>query len=328
MQPIAFQPTARLEPHVLDAAAAWLVRLHDNGVTEEDRRACERWRQSDPAHARAWERAQALVAKLGALPPELARPALGRPVRAARRAAAAKVAALLALGPSGWLAWRVADAGGWAAEHRTATGEQRVLQLPDGSRVTLNTASAVDVRFDAAQRLLVLRAGEILVATAPDPAEVHRPLRVATREGVLQALGTRFTVRQDAGRTRLAVLEGAVRITPSRGDGGTVLSAGQQTGFGERLVDVPLPRDASGTAWTHGMLLADGMRLADFTAELARYRPGLLRCDPAVAGLRISGAFPVADTDRVLTMLVSTYPVDAATRLRGHWVTLVPRSAS
>lgn len=327
MQPIAFMPTAALDPRVLDDAAAWLVRLHDSAVTEEDHRACERWCQSDPAHARAWERAQSLVAKLGALPPGLAMPALGRPVRAARRAAVAKVTALLALGPSGWLAWRVADAGGWAAEHRTATGEQRRLPLPDGSRVTLNTASAVDVRFDAAQRLLVLRAGEILLESAPDPA--RRPLRVATREGVLQALGTRFTVRQDSDRTRLAVLEGAVRITPTRGDGGdgsAVLSAGEQTSFGERLVDAPAPRDAAATAWTRGMLLADGMRLADFTAELARYRPGLLRCDPAVAALRISGAFPAADTDRVLSMLVSTYPVDAAVRLRGHWVTLVPRA--
>lgn len=323
MQPIAFTPITTLDPRVLDAAATWLVRLHDSAATDDDRRACERWRQSDPAHARAWDRAQALVARLGGLPPALAMPALGRP---ARRAAVAKVAALLALGPTGWLAWRVADAGGWAAEQRTATGEQRTLQLPDGSRVTLNTASALDVRFDAAQRLLVLRAGEVFVESAPDPTQ--RPLRVATREGLLQALGTRFTVRQDAGRTRLAVLEGAVRITPLRSSAQAVVDAGQQAVFSADRIDAPTARDATATAWTRGMLLADGMRLDVFAAELARYRPGLLRCDPAVAGLRISGAFPVADTDRVLSMLVSTYPVDAAMRLRGHWVTLVPRTSA
>lgn len=327
MQPIASTPasTSALDPRVLDAAAAWLVRLHDSAATEDDRRACEHWRQSDPAHARAWDRAQTLLARLGGLPPALAMPTLGRPVRAARRAAAAKVAALLALGPSAWLAWRVVDAGSWAAEHRTATGEQRGLQLPDGSRVTLNTASALDLRFDAAQRLLVLRAGEILVESAPDPA--GRPLRVATREGLLQALGTRFTVRQDSGSTRLAVLQGAVRITPLRGGAHAVLAAGQQTRFSAEQIDAPMPSDAVATAWTRGMLLADGMRLADVTAELARYRPGLLHCDPAVAELRISGAFPLGDTDRVLRMLVSTYPVDAAVRLRGHWVTLVPRGS-
>jgi transmembrane sensor len=73
------------------------------------------------------------------------------------------------------------------------------------------------------------------------------------------------------------------------------------------------------------MLLADKMRLADFVAELSRYRRGALYCDPAVAGLQVSGAFPIDDTERVLRMLVSTYPVDAVTRLHGYWVTLVAR---
>jgi transmembrane sensor len=327
MQPATSHTAAQaLDPRVLDAAAAWLVRLHDSAATEADRRACERWRQSDPAHARAWARAEALVHKLGGLPPGLALPVLGRPVRAARRAAIAKTAALLALGPSLWLGWRATDAQGWLADHRTATGEQRALRLPDGTRVTLNTASALDLRFDAAQRLLWLRTGEMLVETAPDPAATPRPLRVATREGVVQALGTRFTVRQDDGRTRIAVLEGAVRIRPTQGGEAMVLDAGRQTRFGAQRIDVPVPVDAAGTAWTRGMLLADGMRLADVVAELARYRPGLLRCDPAVAELRVSGAFPATDTDRALGMLVSTYRVDAVTRLRGHWVTLVARS--
>ena len=165
----------------------------------------------------------------------------------------------------------------------------------------------------------------MLVETAPDTAATPRPLRVATHEGLLQALGTRFTVRQGAGRTQVAVLQGAVRIAPGDGSATQVLTAGQRTRFDVRQIEAPVPVDAAGTAWTRGMLLADGMRLADLVAELARYRPGLLHCDPVVAGLRVSGAFPVTDTDRVLSMLVSTYPVDAATRLGGHWVTLVPR---
>ncbi|MGQ3128901.1 FecR domain-containing protein, partial [Variovorax sp.] len=209
-----------------------------------------------------------------------------------------------------------------------ATGERRELQLADGSRLTLDTASAVDVRFDAAQRLLVLHAGAILVATAPDTAAAHRPFRVQAGGGTLEALGTRFSVRrEEEGATAVAVFEGAVRVTPERG-ASRVLPAGQQTRFGADGIEAFAPADESRVAWTRGMLLADAMRLADFAAELSRYRPGALRCEAAVAGLRISGAFPLDDTDRVLRMLVSTYPVDALTRLRGYWVTLVARNIS
>ncbi|MGJ7543484.1 FecR domain-containing protein [Variovorax sp. LT1R16] len=313
-----------VDPRVLDEAADWLMRLHDSRATPADRLACERWQRADPAHAQAWARAELLMNKLGGLPSALAMPALGRPAQAGRRAALGKLAALLASVPAGWLAWQVADAQGWTAAHRTATGERRELMLADGTRVTLNTASALDVRFDAGQRLLVLRAGEISVATAPDNAAVHRPFRVVTREGLLQALGTRFTVRQDEGRTRLAVLEGAVRITPERGGARpVVVEAGGQTAFSRDTIDATRARDPDASAWTRGMLVADRMRLADFAAEVARYRPGLLACGAAVAELRVSGAFPIDDTDRVLRMLVSTYPVEAVSRLRGHWVTLV-----
>lgn len=333
MSALKFEASA-LAPRVLDEAAEWLMRLHDSAVTDEDRRACERWRQSHPDHARAWARAELLMNKLGGLPPALAMSSLARPARGNgnnnRRATLGRLAALLAAVPAGWLGWQaveMADERGWMAGHRTGTGERRDLRLADGSRLTLNTASAVDVHFDGVQRLVVLHAGEIFIATARDPAAAHRPFRVASAGGTLEALGTRFSVRKEAGgATHIAVLEGAVRITPDRA-AARVLPAGQQARFTADGIDNVSPADASVLAWTQGMLLADGMRLADFAAELSRYRPGLLQCDAAVADLRISGAFPLADTDGVLRMLVSTYPVDAATRLRGYWVTLVPRKA-
>jgi transmembrane sensor len=74
------------------------------------------------------------------------------------------------------------------------------------------------------------------------------------------------------------------------------------------------------------MLLADQMRLDELVTELSRYRNGLVRVDPSVAALRVSGAFPIGDSERTLDMLVSTYPVDAVQRLRGYWITLIPRA--
>ncbi|MBW6154852.1 FecR domain-containing protein, partial [Pseudomonas aeruginosa] len=76
----------------------------------------------------------------------------------------------------------------WLADQRTGVGEQRRLTLPDGSLLTLNTDSAVDLAFDASQRLVRLLRGEIFVDSRADP----RPFRVATAEARLHAGAARF----------------------------------------------------------------------------------------------------------------------------------------
>jgi transmembrane sensor len=313
-----------VSPKALEQAAEWLVRLQD-GASSDERAACEQWRSSDPQHALAWERAQRLLDKLGTLPPELAMPVLNRAPDSARRAAVTRIVALMLTLPAGWAGWRYAQAQPWSGDMHTAVGEQRMVTLDDGTSVTLNTASAIDVRFTRSERRIVLRTGEFLVRSghAPD----NRPLRVSTAEGMLQPLGTLFNVRRHACSTDLAVLEGAVRITPAdAADEALVIDAGSQTRFNARHIAPIRATDPAMTAWTTGMLLADQMRLDALVAELSRYRNGLVRVDPAVAALRVSGAFPIADGERTLDMLVSTYPLDAVQRLRGYWITLIPRA--
>lgn len=316
---------AGIDAAALDQAAEWLMRLHQGDATDADRQACRQWQNASADNARAWARAEALMSRLGGLPPALAMPVLQRP--SSRRAAVAKLACLLAAAPAVWLGWRSYDESGWSADHHTATGQRRDIQLADGTRVTLNTASAIDVRYDAQRRLVRLRSGEIMIATAPDTAALARPFYVQTAEGLLQALGTRFSVRQEQGRSRLAVFEHAVRIEPQRvpASGWLTLRAGAKASFSADAIETPNALGPADDAWTRGMLLADGMPLADFSAELGRYLPGLLRCDPEVAGLRISGAFPLDQPERILSMLVSTYPVRALRRFGGYWVTLSAR---
>lgn len=207
---------------------------------------------------------------------------------------------------------------------RTATGEIRELTLPDGSRVVLSSATAIDVRFDARERRLVLRAGEILVQTAPQAGMAHRPFRVQVEQGVVEALGTRFAVRHGETATRVAVFEHAVEVRPAGLQGDRVrLQAGQGAdlrfdGVGDMAAAPPAL-----AAWRDGILVADGMRLDTFVAELARFRPGLLSCDEAVAHLRVSGIFSLRDTDRALHNLARALPVRLAWRTR-YWVVVRP----
>ena len=318
---------AAIDPVALDEAAEWLMCLSATDVSDEDRAAWAIWRNSSPERHQAWCRAELVMGKLGAVPPSVAMYTLDRPASPSRRAAVAKLAAILALAPLGWSGWKFTEQQGWTADYLSAVGEYRELTLADGTQIFLNTDSAIDVRFDASQRLIRLIRGEILIQTAPDNVVPSRPLRVATDEGRMQALGTRFSVREASGRTYLAVLEGAVRIEPANAKNAQplVVQAGQKTDFNTHAASHITPVDKTATAWTQGMLLADKMRLADFITELARYRRGFIRCEPAIADMRISGTYPVDDPQRALNMLLMTYPLTATSRLNGYWVLLSSR---
>ncbi|WP_033875799.1 DUF4880 domain-containing protein, partial [Pseudomonas aeruginosa] len=159
----------RIPSPILDEAAEWLVRLQDSGCTDDTRQACAQWRQRSPQHAHAWERAERLLQCLGRLPPALALPTLGRE-RGLDRRRAIKHLALVLGGASLVLAtWQAEPLRDWLADQRTGVGEQRRLTLPDGSLLTLNTDSAVDLAFDASQRLVRLLRGEIFVDSRADP---------------------------------------------------------------------------------------------------------------------------------------------------------------
>ncbi|MBG6388477.1 DUF4880 domain-containing protein, partial [Pseudomonas aeruginosa] len=158
----------RIPSPILDEAAEWLVRLQDSGCTDDTRQACAQWRQRSPQHAHAWERAERLLQCLGRLPPELALPTLGRERGLDRRRAIKHLALVLGGASLGLATWQAEPLRDWLADQRTGVGEQRRLTLPDGSLLTLNTDSAVDLAFDASQRLVRLLRGEIFVDSRAD----------------------------------------------------------------------------------------------------------------------------------------------------------------
>ncbi|WP_437881998.1 FecR domain-containing protein [Pseudomonas sp. LRF_L74] len=307
-----------IDREVARQAAHWLMLLHSGEADERQLYDCERWRLADPEHERAWQRVRQVQEKFGLLPPGMAMSTLGRE----RRNAFKTLLVLAIVAPLGYTAYRLGERQQWLADQRTAIGERRSLVLADGSRIQLNSDSAIDVRFDERQRLIVLRRGELLIDSGKDPAFASRPLRVETAQGMMQALGTRFSVRRldDRALTHLAVFDGAVRASPFHGDSVTI-SAGQQLRFSQesRGVLSAVTEDAAG--WSRGQLIADGMPLREFLAELDRYRAGWLRCAPEVEGLRISGTFQLDNSDAILAALPATLPV-VVTRRTNYWVTV------
>ncbi|MGH8045163.1 MAG: FecR family protein, partial [Stenotrophomonas sp.] len=258
------------------------------------------------------------------VPAPLALPVLGRGADPARRAALKRLGLWLAVMPAGWLGWQVLSPAPTGPIERTAVGERRRAGLPDGSQLLLDTDTRVVVRFDDQQRGLWLERGRIRVESAPDPQSPARPLQVFTPHGRIRALGTRFDVRLDAELTHVSLIEGRLQISPDRGDP-WLLEAGWKATFDTGGAQRSERLDDTRTAWATGMLVADALPLGELVAELARYRRGALRCDPQVAALPVSGAFPLDDTAQSLAMLEATYPVRVQRAAGGLWTTVAAR---
>jgi ferric-dicitrate binding protein FerR (iron transport regulator) len=144
-----------------------------------------------------------------------------------RRQALKLLSGALLVGSAAWLGKDAVGWQQWAADFASATGERRGFQLPDGTRVELNTASAVDLGYTAQQRLIKLARGEIIVTCGgiEEGSSVDRPLRVKSRHGVYEGVDARFILRQDTDCTRLSVTSGIVAIHSPRKSGSFSLPA-------------------------------------------------------------------------------------------------------
>ncbi|MCS4294978.1 transmembrane sensor [Comamonas sp. BIGb0152] len=321
-----------IPPAVAQAAVRWLLDLEpgDSATARRKRQQWQQWLDADPLHAQAWQRMAQVDSQLRGVPTAVAVQTLASPALSRRHAVrlavmlGAGAGGLLAVGhsPLGTQAWLSAT-----ADLSTATGQQQRSVLADGTRLLLNTASAVDLRYSSSERLIVLRAGEIHIESAadpsPDPATGQaRPLRVRSSQGWARAIGTRFSVSQYPDHTLVQVQEGQVELQLRQDRSQTLrLAAGEQGRIGASQLLHEAAAPASEMAWTQGMLVADDMRLGDFVAELARYRSGHLHCSPEAAALRVSGSYPLGDTDRVLAALSRALPVHTISRTR-WWVTV------
>lgn len=297
---------------VARAAAQWLALLESGAATERDHAALQHWRDSHPQHEQTWQKAQSLRQRFSALPQALAMASLDRP-QPGRRAVLKRALGVAALLPTAWLISRQLPIDTWRADLRTATGERKRLPLADGASLQLNTATAVDV--DMAQRRVSLVDGE-LALTVPGAAA----MTVQTRYGQLLVSQADVCIRQLASGCLVSVLKGTVQVRDLSGQMAT-LQAGQQAplkagGLGARALF-----DVLQLGWRDGVLTAQNQPLGDFLRELERYRPGVLRWEPRLETLRVTGSFRLDDTDRILNLLASTLALDVQYRTR-YWVSL------
>jgi transmembrane sensor len=300
------------------AAAQWLALLESGTANEQDRAGLQRWRDSCASHEQAWQRAQALRQRFADLPSALALQSLDRP-EPGRRVVLKRALGAVALVPAAWLIGRQLPLEVWRADLQTSTGERKEVRLADGSFLQLNTASAVDV--DLQSRRLRLVEGEISLKV-PGAS----PLTIQARFGQVIVSQGEVCVRQDLRGCRVSVFSGSVQLQSLQG-AALVLRSGQQVSLQATGVGPISPFDVLAPGWREGVLMAKNQPLGDFLRELSTYRPGVLRWEPELEALRVTGSFRLDDTDRVLALLAASLPLEVHSRTR-YWVTLLPRKNS
>lgn len=315
-----------IDPRILKEAAQWLTRFQNNEIDDGARREWQRWKSSSIQHDQAWEKAERLLGMLRTVPSELAAP-LDRPSRLNRRQAIKAVIATALVGPAGWLGYRGVQQ--WLGHaYSTGVGETLMVKLSDGISLTLNTDTTISLDQSEGQRQISLLGGELLLDTMASASASANATTLATDDGWLRIERARVNLRRHRAHSVAAVMAGAVQLTAARSSASLTLLAHQQASFTAQKIERSAFTDAdTASAWVDGVLYAEHMRLGDFIDELGRYRQGYIVCDPAVAELRISGAFQLADTGRVLATLQQTLPVQISFRTP-YWVSVTARRES
>ncbi|SDX46698.1 FecR family protein [Pseudomonas syringae] len=306
------------EREVVRRAAQWLALLESGGASEEDHAMLQHWRDSAAGNERAWQKAQQLRQRFSAVPANLAMATLDRPDKA-RRAALKRVLGFAAVAPAVWLLGRQLPLDVWRADLHTAVGEHQRLTLADGSVLQLNTDSAVNV--DLGARQIKLLRGEIALKV-PGSA----PLSIDGPYGRIVVSQSEVCVRLNERDCRVSVVSGAVQIHPLQGPA-LMLQAQQQISLQASGAGPVAIFDAMLPGWRDDILTAQNQPLGNFLRELGRYRPGLLRWEPELEGMRVTGSFRLDNTDRILSLLAASLPVDVHMRTR-YWVTLAPRKST
>jgi transmembrane sensor len=345
-KPTRLPPEADHSREAIEATAAVWLSLRDRGLTAAETAEFVRWLQLDPRHAaifdeldRTWKEFD----RVGALQPaqpqrdqldaDLLAPRL-RPSRPARKlwlAAGLAAAAVLAV----LVAPRLL-----APRHtaETAVGAFQKFDLPDGSVALLNTDTAIDTAFTAAERRVRIVRGEVFFTVAKDPA---RPFIVTAGPVAVRAVGTAFNVFRHNGTVEVLVTEGRVRLDGANQPRSLPAPAAAQPeareiAAGERAVvavparkeeapepAVPAVQKVSATemrralAWQERRLEFDEVPLAEIVRQFNRHnRVQLVIGDPQLAQQRFSGVFRADGQESFLRLLQDDFGVQVTHRGR------------
>lgn len=299
----------KIPPHVLDAAADWLVLLHSGEMTALQQQQFEQWKAEKKEHQLALQQMEKFSHGLSNLAANFPSKALVQSNQkfnlAAKRNMLLSLSGLVIVGLSAYfIPWEK-----WQSDYHTKVGEIKKVSLKDGSQLIMASDCYVDVNFTQEKRQIKLIDGEIYIETAKDAQ--HRPFIVETKNGSVEALGTQFTVRQEnSEQTKVKVYKHAVAIEPENSSKRQILKQGQRAFFDEKYISKALPLDNDQPYWTQQLLVVDQWPLQKVLDELFRYKKGTYHLAPELKNIKISGVFSLKNPEQSLETLAYSHQLE------------------
>lgn len=324
-------------------AAEWFLRRRQRTPDPAQETAFQQWLTASPENAQAFADTQStwrsfddhatlpelVVAREQALAsvrrvqakrwanPGGDEPAARRFVRQSRWPLAAAALVAISVG----VLWKLDLLGG--DRYGTGIGEQRTVLLPDSSSMVLDAMTNVRVHYSRGVRLIEMHEGQAQFDVAADGG---RPFRVRVGGRTIEALGTSFTVTYIDKRTRIALLDGRVKVGSSDADVGAAATPAARSASDRVLKPGDaLSIDASGrqmlkehadpalaTAWRQGKIIFQQEPLREAVERLNRYsRVRLQIADPSIDQWPVSGIFGAGDAEAFADALASYFPIQA-----------------
>ncbi|MBD8493031.1 FecR family protein [Pseudomonas syringae] len=309
---------------ITETAAQWFMRLQDQDCTDAERDTFAQWLAADLRHSREYEAMRATWQACDGLTPALsaaATPATTRPTGSRRPRRILALAALtgvltLALG----IAWNM----GWVpSEYATysAEGASRLVTLPDGSRVELNTSTHLSYARYKDRRIVSFEQGEAFFEVAHDAL---KPFVVNAGKGSIQAIGTRFNVWMYQDQVNVILVDGSVLVLGDRAqpDRNVRLTPGMQAYYRGHealpLASQVRAGDAS-LAWRYGKLVFNDLPLRQALPMINRYLPTpIMLADTATGDLRLGLSYNISEISGLLASLPKVLPVRVAFNEQGQ----------
>ena len=280
-----------------EAAAQWAARLDRAQPGAIDQAALDRWLAESSRHVGALARAQAILARLdmaSALGGDFGADEARAPLLSRRAVLGAGAAGAAIAASAAWFVFRPTF-----TTYTTGKGEVRLIPLAEGSVITLNTASRVDVHLGRHRRDLRLVAGEALFEVAKDS---QRPFLVEAGPTSVEATGTAFTVRHTQDRLVVDVQEGSVQMKSTEASfepqnlGASMRAEAQLRDGVLRVSKVDPAQQIDDLAWRDGRIAFRGETLREAADELARYSDTqIVFADKDAAARTITGYFSATD---------------------------------
>lgn len=307
---------------LLDEAIDLIIRYQNDAANPVATDMIRCWRARSPQHEEVWAQVSKVHGVSGTILTERRRMERRESLGLSRRNFT--IGGLMALG-AGATAYTVAP--GMIlqarADHITAKGEIRRIDLPDGSVATLGPESAIALDYRNEARRIDLLAGMSFFDVAADPG---RPFSVSSGGLRATALGTAFDVSSDAGILTVSVDHGLVDVQAPGADfsAGVKLSEGEWMAFDPSSGGIDRgQRDKSQIAsWRDKLILAERESVSALVARIGRWIPGrIVIADPFIGRQRISGLFDLTDPVRALEAVV--HPAGARVRRMSSLVTVI-----